>query len=168
DDFGVAALALDIERTEVRDDKPQVETKRIAVEDAAAAAPARTDVELAYELELRERGLAPGNLLKLRGAATDACALGAQAGNSRWLTFQIVTSDELFYEILPRQREQRAKFAAALDNVKAISKDLLSLAKPAEAMPLARMQQVVNRQVWQVANQIDASLAEMTLNDLGN
>ena len=45
---------------------------------------------------------------------------------------------------------------------------LLSLAKAEEAMPLARMQQVVNRQVWQVANQIDASLAEMTLNDLGN
>ena len=51
---------------------------------------ARTEIELAYELELRERGLAPGNMLKLRGAATDACALGAQAGNSRWLAFQIV------------------------------------------------------------------------------
>ncbi|HEV3136600.1 MAG TPA: hypothetical protein VGZ26_01830, partial [Pirellulales bacterium] len=79
DDFGVAALALDMERTEVRDEKPQVETKRIAVEDAAAAPPGRTDLELAYDLELRERGLAPGNLLKLSGAATDACALGAQA-----------------------------------------------------------------------------------------
>ncbi|MBI3839430.1 MAG: hypothetical protein HY288_16040 [Planctomycetia bacterium] len=169
DDFGVAALALDMERTDVRDDKPHVDTKRVDVEDAAAVATqARTDLELAYDLELRERGLAPGNLLKLRGAAIDACALGAQAGNSRWLAFQIVTSDELFYEILTRQREQRARFAASLDNVKAISKSLLSLEKPEEAVGLARTQQVVNRQVWQVANQIDASLMEMTLNDLGN
>ncbi len=119
DDFGVASLALDFERTEVRDDKPHVETKRQDLENgpqADAAAPARTDVELAYDLELRPLGFAPGNMLKLRGTATDRCALGTQSGNSRWITFQIVSADELFYEILMRQREQRAKFGSLRPN----------------------------------------------------
>src|SRR5262249_18281048 len=99
--------------------------------------------------------------------ATDNCALGTQTGHSRWLAFQIVAPDELFYEILMRQREQRAKFAAAIDSAKAQSKSLVELAKVEDLPALSRAQQVINRQVWQVAGAIDATHTEMTLNDLG-
>jgi hypothetical protein len=171
DDFGVASLALDWERTAIYEEKPKVETKREDLEKPPrpeAELPARTEINLDYELSLRERGFAPGNTLKLRGVAADACAQGSQSGNSRWLAFQVVASDELFYEILMRQREQRAKFAAALENAKAQSKALTELAQPQDALGISRAEQVIARQVWQVANQLDASLQEMTLNDLGN
>ena len=171
DDFGVASLALDWERTHVQDEKPQVETKRQEMDKLPGSegeGARRTEIELDYELALRERGLAQGNTLKLRGVATDECALGAQSGNSRWLAFQIVSAEELFYEILVRQREQRAKFSGALDSAKAQGQALIALAKPADAIAIARAHQVISRQVWQVANQLDASLQEMTLNDLGN
>jgi hypothetical protein len=170
DDFGVASLALEWERTEIRDDKPQVTLQReeLEKESPPADAPPRIEVDLDHEFELRERGLAPGNLLKLRGVATDNCALGTQSGASRWLSFQIVSSDELFYEILMRQREQRAKFSTAVDSAKVQHTAIEGLANPQEAIGIARAHQVINRQVWQIANQLDASLQEMTLNDLGN
>ncbi len=170
DDFGVVSLALEWERTEIRDDKPQVTAKREELEKEAppADAPPRIEVDLDHEFELRERGLTPGNLLKLRGVATDNCALGTQSGASRWLSFQIVSSDELFYEILMRQREQRAKFNTAVESAKEQHAAIEGLANPQAAIGIARAHQVISRQVWQVANQLDASLQEMTLNDLGN
>jgi len=171
DDFGIAALALEIERTEIREDKPESSTARVDLGDDAqspAGAPAQTELELDYDLELRERALAPGTLLKLRGTALDNCTVGAQPGNSRWLSLQVVSSDELFYEILMRLREQRAKFNAATEASKEQTKALIALATPEEATNIARAQQVINRQVWQVANQLDAALQEMVLNDLGN
>jgi hypothetical protein len=171
DDFGVAGLALDWERTAVRDEKPQVETKHEDLDKlpgAGGEGALRGEIELDHELALRERGLVPGNTLKLRGVATDDCALGAQSGNSRWLAFQIVAADELFYDILMRQREQRAKFSAALDSAKDQGRALVALAKPEEALGVSRAEQVIARGVWQVANQLDATLQEMTLNDLGN
>ncbi|HEX3724719.1 MAG TPA: hypothetical protein VHV08_00685, partial [Pirellulales bacterium] len=134
---------------------------------ASDAAPT-TDVELDHELPLLKRGLVPGNVIRLRAAATDSCLLGPQAGHSRWLSFHIVSSEELFYEILMRQREQRAKFSAATDSARTQSTALSTLAEPQEAVAIARAQQVIARQVWQVANQLQASYEEMTLNDLGN
>ncbi len=117
---------------------------------------------------MRGEGLAPGNTLKLRGTATDACSLGTQTGSSRWITLQIVSAEELFYDILMRQREQRAKFAAALESAKTQAKTLAELGQPEEAFGLSRAQQVINRQVWQVTGALDATLQEMTLNDLAN
>src|SRR5262249_17437162 len=99
DDFGLASLTLDWELTSSENEKPKVENKQVQLEQFAPqdGAPARTEVELENELELRESGLAPGNSLKLRSMATDNCALGTQTGHSRWLAFQIVAPDELFY-----------------------------------------------------------------------
>jgi hypothetical protein len=171
DDFALTALDLGWELTSVRDEKQDVETKQLELvkhDPAEDGAEPATQLEYDNELELRDTGLAPGNSLKLRGVATDACALGAQTGNSRWVAFQIVAPDELFYEILMRQREQRARFAAALASAKEQSKAIAQLAKPEEVFGLARSQQVINRQVWQVANQLEATLVEMTLNDLAN
>lgn len=169
DDFGLASLALDVERTSLVEDKPQAEVKREDLDiRKSGEGPARTEVELEHELQLASRGLAPGNSLKLRGAAQDASTLGAQAGNSRWLAFQVVSSEELFYEILMRQREQRAKFARALESAKAQSKALGELTNADDIQGLARAQQVIGRQVWQVTGALDATLQEMTLNDLAS
>lgn len=190
DDFGVASLALEWERTALRDDKPQVDTGRQALDEPAEseatepapgepkssepkaaeppALPLRTEAEWNEEWPLKALGLAAGNTLKLRGAALDASTVGPQAGQSRWLQFQIVASDELFYEILMRQREQRAKFALALESEKAQSVALGELAKPDDAVAVARAQQVIARQVGQIAVQLEATLVELTLNDLAN
>jgi hypothetical protein len=135
-----------------------------AQEDAGPA----TQLEYDNELELRDTGLQPGNALRLRGAAVDTCALGAQTGNSRWIAFQIVAPDELFYEILMRQREQRARFAAAIASAREQSKAIAALSQPDQLAALARAQQVINRTVWQVTGQLEATLVEMTLNDLAN
>jgi hypothetical protein len=171
DDFALTSLALGWELTSLGDEEPQVESKLLDLvqpePDEGHAEPV-TQFEYDNELELRDTGLAPGNSLRLRGVATDACALGAQTGYSRWVTFQIVAPDELFYEILMRQREQRAHFAAALAGAKEQSKAISELARPEDVFGLARSQQVINRQVWQVGNQLAATLVEMTLNDLAN
>ncbi len=170
DDFGVASLGLELERTRLLEDKPQtVNTKLdLAMGELPANAPPHIDVTLDYELALADRQLAPGDLIKFRSTATDACVLGIQQGHSRWLSFQVVSADELFYEILTRQREQRAKFKVAVDSAKQQSAALETLATRDEAAAAARAQAVIGRQVWQVATQLDASLQEMTLNDLGN
>jgi hypothetical protein len=170
DDFGLATLTLELERTIVRDEKPEVKEDRLDLsgEPPPKDAPPRTDLGLDYELALRDRELAPGNLVKLRSAATDNCALGVQSGYSRWLSFQIVSADELFYEVLTRQREQRARFNKAVDSAKEQSAALAGLTTRDEAIAVARAESVISRQVWQIANQLEASLVEMTLNDLGN
>jgi hypothetical protein len=170
DDFGLASLALDWELTSIRDDKPHVEAKQLKLEEFTPQENSEplTQFEYDNELALRDTGLTPGNTLKLRSVATDSCALGTQTGHSRWLVFQIVSSDELFYDILMRQREQRARFAAALESAKAQSKTLGQISQREDLPGLARAQQVINRQVWQVATQLDATLQEMTLNDLAN
>jgi hypothetical protein len=170
DDFGIASLGLESERTQLLEEKPQTDLSKqdLALGQLAADAPPRIDVLLDHELKLADQQLAPGNLIRLRSTATDACALGAQQGYSRWLAFQIVSADELFYEILTRQREQRAKFKLALESAKQQSEALEAVALRDEAVAIARAQSVVNRQVWQTFKQLDASLQEMTLNELGN
>ena len=67
------------------------------------------DIEREPRLQLSEYNLTPGATIRVRGLAADACVLGTQSAESRWLSFQIVTAEELFYEILTRQREARAK-----------------------------------------------------------
>ncbi|REK08606.1 MAG: hypothetical protein DWQ37_19910 [Planctomycetota bacterium] len=171
DDFGLGNLALDWELASIREGKQHVETEQLPLADLTPPdenTELLTQFEYDNELALSDTGLVAGNVLKLRGVATDASALGEQTGHSRWLQFQIVTPDELFYEILMRQREQRAQFAEALESAKAQAKGLAELDGTAALPGLARSQQVINRRVWKVANQLSASLVEMTLNDLAN
>jgi len=169
DDFGLASLALEWERTVLREEKPTVDTGRQPKETDGDGAPASLGLEQQwnYEWSLRERNFAPGSAVKVRGAATDACRLGAQQGHSRWLLLQVVAPDELFYEILMRQREQRAKFTAALENEKVQAAALGAPAENGDAAGIARAQQVIARQVSQITSQLDATLVELTLNDLG-
>ncbi len=54
-----------------------------------------------------------------RARPRTAAPEGAQTGRSGVLQFQVVSPDELFYEILIRQRAERAKFLAALEAAEA-------------------------------------------------
>ena len=169
DDFGIATLALELEQTFLKDEKPETKTDRVAIElppFSPDAAP--TDLDEQPTLSLSERSLVPGTLLKARGQATDNCAQGAKTGSSRWLSFQVVTPEELFYEILMRQRAERGKFAAALETAKTQTEPLAGIPTADVAFGLVRKHQVVARQVWQVANRLEVSLTEMALNDLGS
>ena len=170
DDFGLATLGLELERTELLGDKPKTTTNTWPLENFGED-PGRElppSLDLTPELNLAEHAVVAGQSIRLCASATDRCALGAHKGVSRWLAFQIVTPEELFYEILMRQREQRAKFAAALAQAQTQTVALEKLDKVSDAPPLARMHQSIGRQVWQIANQLDGTLREMTLNDLGN
>lgn len=170
DDFGVAELAVELELTRIEESQPKVEVVRPVEEKLTAAAPARlpADVEREPRIALADHALPPGSMVRLRCTAVDNCVLGARSGESRWLSFQVVSPEELFYEILTRQREQRAKFTKTLEGAKAQLTALGSLNTPAERAGLSRVHQVTARQVWQIAGQLDATLQEMTLNDVGS
>lgn len=170
DDFGIVQVDLETERTVAVAEKVQTGRDRFEIAKATAdmsEEEAKTwDPE--YRFSVAKAKVTPGSVLKVRAAAKDGCLTGPQTGFSRWVVFQVVTPEELFYEILMRQREQRARFAAALAN----SRTQLAAAKeaktPADAAALGRKHQLIARQVWQIASQLDASLEEMTLNELGS
>lgn len=169
DDFGLTSLIAEIEATVPKEEKPETTTHKLPLE-LPPSVPENppTDFETQPMVGLAEYSVAPGTIVKLRGAAVDNCAQGSQSGTSRWLTFQVVTPEELFYEILMRQRAQRAKFAAALETAKSQTEPLAVLPTAEVAFGLVRKHQVVARQIWQVANALDATLQEMALNDLGS
>lgn len=169
DDFGVAELSLELEETHVADSKPVSSSRSPLKEKFEASDSSKLPLDVGREptVGIAEYSLNPGTTVRIRGKASDACVLGVQSAESRWLSFQVVTADELFYEILTRQREQRARFAKALDTAKGQLDALVKLSGPAEAGQIVRTHQAMTRQVWQVAGQLDATLQEMTLNDLG-
>jgi hypothetical protein len=169
DDFGMAQLAADLEVTQFVDSKPQPTMHQPYSESfSAESQPLPTDIDKQVVLKLAECGAAPGNAVRLRAKATDACVLGPQEGASRWVPLQVVTPEELFYEILTRQREQRGRFGKALDTAKGQLEAIGKLTSADEGGGLARVNQVVARQVWQIAGVLDGTLQEMINNDLGN
>ncbi|MBC7820526.1 MAG: hypothetical protein IAG10_26880, partial [Planctomycetaceae bacterium] len=169
DDFGVAELSLDLEESHIVDSKPVASTRSPLKEKFESNDASKLPLDVAREstIGIAEYSLNPGTSVRIRGKASDACVLGIQSAESRWLSFQVVTADELFYEILTRQREQRARFAKALETAKGQLDSLVKMSVPAEAGQIVRTHQTMGRQVWQVAGQLDATLQEMTLNDLG-
>ena len=169
DDFGVAELSLDLEETHLVDSKPVTAMHHPLNEKFESKDDVKLPLDIGREpmIGIAEYSLSPGTSVRIRGRASDACVLGTQSAESRWLAFQIVTADELFYEILTRQREQRSRFAKALETAKGQLDELVKIATPAEAGQIVRTHQAMARQVWQVAGQLDATLTEMTLNDLG-
>jgi hypothetical protein len=170
DDFGVAELSLDLEETRIVDSKPVTAMHHPLEEKFSAADGSKLppDVEREPIAALSEYVLLPGATVRIRGKAADACVLGTQSAESRWLSFQVVSPEELFYEILTRQREQRARFAKALETAKGQLDAFRKLSAPADAGQLVRVHQAMTRQVWQVAGQLNGTLQEMTLNDLGS
>jgi hypothetical protein len=170
DDFGVMAAAVELVQSILNIEQPETTTHRVDLEmppDNPSGA-TLTEWDAKTTLAVTQFDLKPGMMLRIRGTAMDNCARGSQTGASRWLTFQIVTPEELFYEILMRQREQRAKFRAALEHSESQLEALDTLAVTQKMAGVLRTHQVVARQVWQIAARLDATLEETTLNDLGS
>lgn len=169
DDFGVAKLSLELEDTRVVEQKPTTTNHKPLDESLSESGPKLpTDLEREPILQLSRYNLVPGSTVRVRGLAADACVLGTQAAESRWLSFQVVSAEELFYEILTRQREARAKLGKAIETGKSQLDSLRKINAPAEAGAIVRGHQGLARQVWQIAGQLNGTLQEMTLNDLGN
>ena len=168
DDFGVTDVTLELERTGVEQEKLKTTSTTVDLggPDASQGRDA-SEFEQTHVVRVAQHKAVAGNILKLRASARDNCVLGAHTGQSRWLSFQVVTPEELFYEILTRQREQRARFAARHQTAKGQLEALDRLEKPEGTAGMLRAHQVVSRQVWQIANYLDASLEEMKLNELG-
>jgi len=175
DDFGIESLSTELEKTVLEGDKTKTTSHAKPIETTSpddavekGAEEGDTEWEHLVIVSLSDYEAAPGNSLRLRGAAVDRCVLGKQTGYSRWLPFEVVTDEELFFEILMRQRAQRARFEAALRMMKEHTEPLQRMPSREEVAAMLRTQQVVKRQVWQIANQLESSLEELAINDLSD
>ena len=109
-----------------------------------------------------------GTILKFLGEAEDRCARGAQTGRSGVIQMQVVSPDELFYEILIRQRAERAKFVAILEAAEKQTPVLAGSPSSDDFLRVMRVQHSGSRQLDQIAGRIADTLQEMKLNQIGS
>jgi hypothetical protein len=109
-------------------------------------------------------------LIRIVGEAEDRCARGSQTGRSSVLALQVVSPDELFYEILIRQRAERAKFVAILESHEKQTPVLDGPSPPSSEdwVRLARHEHATARQLDQIAGRLTDALQEMKLNQVGS
>ena len=106
DDMGLATVRLQIERTATDGDKgePKTTKKTVPLPLAADAARVVLDHQARHDVELQAEPPAVGTVLRFVAEAEDRCARGVQVGRSTSLHMQVVSPNELYYEILIRQR----------------------------------------------------------------
>jgi hypothetical protein len=109
-----------------------------------------------------------GALLRFVAEADDRCVRGVQTGRSSLLQLQVVSADELFYEILIRQRAERAKFLAVLESVEKQTPVLAGEPKVDDFLRVMRLEHTGSRQLDQIAGRIGDTLQEMKLNQIGS
>ena len=80
----------------------------------------------------------------------------------------MVSLDELFYEILIRQRAERAKFLAALEAVEKQTPVLAGTPTAEDFLGVLRALHTGSRQLDQIAGRIADTLQEMKLNQVGS
>jgi hypothetical protein len=81
---------------------------------------------------------------------------------------QVVSVDELFYEILIRQRAERAKFLATFEAAEKQTPVLASTPSAEDYLNVLRALHTGSRQLEQVAARIADTLQEMKLNQVGS
>jgi hypothetical protein len=81
---------------------------------------------------------------------------------------QVVSADELFYEILIRLRGERAKFVAALDAAEKVTPTLAGAPTSDAYTAAMRSLHTRTRQLDQIVARIADSLQEMKLNQVGS
>jgi len=170
DDFGLAAIRLRAERTFSTDDKAEPKTERANVAFPLAAEPGRPilDHQVRHEVLLQSNPPKVGTILRFVGEADDRCARGAQTGRSSALGLQVVSPDELFYEILIRQRAERTKFLAVLEATDKQSPVLAGNPTADDYLTVMRQLHSGSRQLDQIAGRIADTLQEMKLNQIGS
>jgi hypothetical protein len=172
DDFGLAALRLQLDRSTIvgEKDKPETKTTRetVQVPLPADASRATLDHQARHEVALLSDPPAPGTVLRFVGEADDRCARSVQTGRSTPLQFQVVSPEELFYEILLRQRAERAKFLAALEAMEQQTPVLAGRPKSEDFLRVTRATQTTSRHLEQIGGRIADTLQEMKLNQVGS
>jgi hypothetical protein len=169
DDLGLAALRLQVERASHPEGKTEPTIARQTIPLALpTGGRALLDHQARHDVDLQADRPPIGTILRLQAEAEDRCARGAQVGRSGVVHLQVVSIDELFYEILIRQRAERAKFLAALEAAEKQT-PVLKGATAAEAyLNVLRSLHTGSRQLDQIAARIGDSLQEMKLNQVGS
>ncbi len=171
DDIGLAALRLKIDRTASAgtEDKPEVKTRSEVVSMPLPLSPSRPllDHQARHDVVLQVDQPSIGTVIRIVAEAEDKNVRGAQTGRSGAIQFQVVSPDELFYEILIRQRAERSKFVAVLDSVEKQTPILASQASSDDLTKVLRAEQASARQLDQIAARIVDTLQEMRLNQVG-
>jgi hypothetical protein len=170
DDFGLAKLRLVVDRSIPSEDKSEPQSKRATVPlELPQEKDRRTlDHQAPHELLLQADPPKIGTVIRMVAEADDKCARGAQTGRSSALALQVVSPDELFYEILVRQRLERAKFVAVLDSVEKQTPVLAGQPKADDFLKVMRVEHSGARQLEQIAGRVADSLQEMKLNQVGS
>ena len=170
DDLGLAALRLQIERMVATSEKAESVTTKQAVPIPLAAdgGKAVLDHQARHDVDLQANPPPIGATLRFQAEADDKSARGAQVGRSGVLHMQVVSPDELFYEILIRQRTERARFVAALDATEKHGPTLAGKPSADDYTNVSRALHLGTRQLDQIASRIADSLQEMKLNQVGS
>jgi hypothetical protein len=172
DDFGLAALRLHIDRTVVVEEKEKIEpkTQRSTVALALPASPTRPvlDHQVRHDVILQADPPPIGAVLRFTAEAEDRAARGTQTGRSTVLALGVISTDELFYEILVRQRAERAKFLAVLDSVEKQTAVLEGGPTADDYLRVMRVEHAGARQLDQISGRIADTLEEMKLNQIGS
>lgn len=177
DDFGLAALRLLLDRTDpVREEDgedradPASRTNRETVPLALAASEGRAvlDHQARHDVDLLTDPPAIGTTLRIIAEADDSSTRGTQTGRSGTLQFQVVSPDELFYDILIRQRAERAKFLTALEAIEGQGPALADEPDREASLTAVRVLHTNSRQIGQIADRIADTLQEMKLNQIGS
>jgi hypothetical protein len=170
DDLGLAAVRLQAARTLIADDRsgPKTSQKTIPLPLAADAGRAVLDHHARHDVELQADPPAVGTVLRFVGEAEDRCARGTQVGRSAALQMQVVPPDELFYEILTRQRTERVKFLAIVDAAEKRTPSLGGSPTRDAYAAASRALHAESRQLDMIAGRIADTLREMKLNRVGS
>lgn len=170
DDLGLSAVRLQLDRTTTAGEKaePKTSRKTVAMPLATDGGRAVLDHQARQDVELQADPPVVGTILRFVGEAEDRCARGAQVGRSSAVQMQVVSPDELFYEILIRQRAERAKFVAILEAAEKRAPALVGTPSPDDYSTVMRSLYSGSRQLDLIAGRIADTLQEMKLNQVGS
>ncbi len=171
DDLGLARLRLQVERTVQDGDKAEPVTTKPTVAIPLATDAAAGDPRPPGPPRRRPPGRPaarrrpPPPHRRGRGPLRQA---EPRSGGRASSTSRSSRADELFYEILIRQRAERAKFVAAYDAAAKLKPTLAGTPTVEDFTGASRALHTGTRQLELIAGRISDSLAEMKLNQVGS
>jgi hypothetical protein len=171
DDLGLAAIRLQVERStqgEGEKAEPVITKSTIPIPLGADGGRVVLDYQTRHDVDLQSNPPAIGAILRIQAEADDRCARGVQVGRSGVIHLQVVSADELFYEILIRQRAERARFVSVLDATEKLAPGLAGMPTAEDYTKASRSLHTGTRQLEQIGSRISDSLAEMKLNQVGS
>jgi hypothetical protein len=118
-------------------------------------------------IELSDAKLKVGDMVRIHSVVHDDCFTGKQSNRSGTMSFRVVTSEELFREVLLRQQQMRARFRKATDQAIALRDDIATADLQKDSSDIFRRHQLIQREVNAVQRSLQQSVEEMKLNKLG-